>query len=273
MCLCHVVECPLWPLQYVRYMEKKTLWCGYWIGLGILSLVGIGRGQHTFLLYLVSKLSFLSMTLDFPQPSYPGQIWPQRVTTTTIVLHVCLFLCVKAAGSAIGELPPYVMAGVVRLSGADPDDAEYQPRTRVYFLKTLTIFFYKSKLSFCSMKEGFFLQFIYSSFSSYQVPNPSFVPAGLTFVKMHIQVISLALSLLGAALQKPYREYWEAQKAKPHHHTGEGTPTEESWLSWPVERVVVIMVCFFVCSIVSSMAQSCVKRRQQGKCIQKKKAG
>ncbi|TWW74322.1 Vacuole membrane protein 1 [Takifugu flavidus] len=82
-----------------------------------------------------------------------------------------------------------------------------------------------------------------------------------------------ALSLLGAALQKPYREYWEAQKAKPHHHTGEGTPTEESWLSWPVERVVVIMVCFFVCSIVSSMAQSCVKRRQQGKCIQKKKAG
>uniref|UniRef100_A0A674NQN3 Vacuole membrane protein 1 n=1 Tax=Takifugu rubripes TaxID=31033 RepID=A0A674NQN3_TAKRU len=264
MCLCHVVECPLWPLQYVRYMEKKTLWCGYWIGLGILSLVGIGRGQHTFLLYLVSKLSFLSMTLDFPQPSYPGQIWPQRVTTSnrpsTIVLHVCLFLCVKAAGSAIGELPPYVMAGVVRLSGADPDDAEYQPRTRGNSGNS---------------------HLVYSSFSSYQVPNPSFVPAGLTFVKMHIQVISLhmveqigrALSLLGAALQKPYREYWEAQKAKPHHHTGEGTPTEESWLSWPVERVVVIMVCFFVCSIVSSMAQSCVKRRQQGKCIQKKKAG
>lgn len=54
MCLCHVVDRPsLWPLQYVRYMEKKTLWCAYWVGLGILSSVGLGTGLHTFLLYLV----------------------------------------------------------------------------------------------------------------------------------------------------------------------------------------------------------------------------
>lgn len=56
MCLCHVVDRPsLWPLQYVRYMEKKTLWCAYWVGLGILSSVGLGTGLHTFLLYLVRK--------------------------------------------------------------------------------------------------------------------------------------------------------------------------------------------------------------------------
>lgn len=56
MCLCHVVDRPsLWPLQYVCYMEKKTLWCAYWLGLGILSSVGLGTGLHTFLLYLVRR--------------------------------------------------------------------------------------------------------------------------------------------------------------------------------------------------------------------------
>lgn len=38
--------------KYVCYMEKKTLWCAYWLGLGILSSVGLGTGLHTFLLYL-----------------------------------------------------------------------------------------------------------------------------------------------------------------------------------------------------------------------------
>lgn len=43
-------------LQYVQYMEKKILWCAYWVGLGILSSVGLGTGLHTFLLYLVRSL-------------------------------------------------------------------------------------------------------------------------------------------------------------------------------------------------------------------------
>ncbi len=32
------------------------MWCCYWIGLGILSSVGLGTGLHTFLLYLVGGL-------------------------------------------------------------------------------------------------------------------------------------------------------------------------------------------------------------------------
>jgi hypothetical protein len=43
-------------LQYVKFIEKYVLWCSYWIGLGILSSVGLGTGLHTFLLYLVSDL-------------------------------------------------------------------------------------------------------------------------------------------------------------------------------------------------------------------------
>ncbi|CAB1434771.1 unnamed protein product [Pleuronectes platessa] len=83
---------------------------------------------------------------------------------------------------------------------------------------------------------------------------------------------------------KPFREHLEAQKAKLHHRAGEGIPThmeldphlaysirsrgesrEENWLSWLFEKVLVIMVCFFVCSIVNSMAQGYAKRRQREK--------
>jgi len=36
---------------------------------------------------------------------------------------------------------------------------------------------------------------------------------------------------------------------------------ESSWLSWLYEKVVVIMIAYFVISIINSMAQSYHKRR------------
>lgn len=67
MCLCHVVNQPsFWPpVQHVRYIEKKTLLCSNWVGLGILSSVGLGT--DTFLLYLVRTFfSCVSMTSCLP---------------------------------------------------------------------------------------------------------------------------------------------------------------------------------------------------------------
>ena len=42
-------------------IEKYVLWCGWWVGLGILSSVGLGTGLHTFLLYL-GTYSFVSFS-------------------------------------------------------------------------------------------------------------------------------------------------------------------------------------------------------------------
>ncbi len=39
--------------------ENYLLWCGWWVGLGILSSVGLGTGLHTFLLYLGQSPCFL----------------------------------------------------------------------------------------------------------------------------------------------------------------------------------------------------------------------
>ncbi|GAA6106329.1 vacuole membrane protein 1 [Tachysurus ichikawai] len=74
-----------------------------------------------------------------------------------------------------------------------------------------------------------------------------------------------AIPGVGVSLQKPFREYLESQRAKLHHPAGDGTPAGESWLSWVFEKVVLVMVCYFILSIINSMAQSYAKRQQQRK--------
>uniref|UniRef100_A0A3P9D9B8 Vacuole membrane protein 1 n=1 Tax=Maylandia zebra TaxID=106582 RepID=A0A3P9D9B8_9CICH len=299
--------------QYVCYMEKKTLWCAYWVGLGILSSVGLGTGLHTFLLYLGPHIASVTLaayecgSVDFPEPPYPEQIvCPQqetlqgKVSLWTILSKVRLEACMWGVGTAIGELPPYFMARAARLSGTEPDDEDYQEFEEMLDQAEATQdFSFRAKVSVQKLiqKVGFF-----GILACASIPNPLFDLAGITcghflvpfwtffgatligkaLIKMHIQklfviitfskhiveqMVSLigSVPLLGAALQKPFREYLEAQKAKLHHLTGEGIPAEESWLSWLFEKVVVIMVCFFVCSIVNSMAQSYAKRKRQEK--------
>lgn len=38
---------------------------------------------------------------------------------------------------------------------------------------------------------------------------------------------------------------------------------DDNWLSWVFEKLVLVMVCYFVISIVNSTAQSYGKRLQQ----------
>ena len=69
---------PLYP-QSIRRLEKQLLWCMYWVGLGVLSSVGLGTGLHTFLLYLGPHIAAVTLaayeceSLDFPEPPYPDE--------------------------------------------------------------------------------------------------------------------------------------------------------------------------------------------------------
>ncbi|XP_043574066.1 vacuole membrane protein 1 isoform X2 [Chiloscyllium plagiosum] len=244
--------------QYVRFMEKKFLWCAYWVGLGILSSVGLGTGLHTFLLYL-------------------------------------------GAGTAIGELPPYFMARAARLSGTETDEELEEILERDQNAEDLPN---RAKLAVQHLvqKVGFF-----GILACASIPNPLFDLAGITcghflvpfwtffgatligkaIVKMHIQklfviimfskhIVEQMVSLIGAipslgpSLQKPFREYLEAQKAKLHHKSGDAVEANENWLSWIFEKVVIVMVCYFILSIVNSMAQSYAKRIQSQKYTEEK---
>ncbi|XP_021574625.1 vacuole membrane protein 1 isoform X2 [Carlito syrichta] len=241
--------------QYVQRIEKQFLLYAYWIGLGILSSVGLGTGLHTFLLYL-------------------------------------------GIGTAIGELPPYFMARAARLSGAEPDDEEYQEfEEMLEHAETAQDFASRAKLAVQNLvqKVGFF-----GILACASIPNPLFDLAGITcghflvpfwtffgatligkaIIKMHIQKIFViiifskhiveqmvafigAVPGIGPSLQKPFQEYLEAQRQKLHHKSDMGTPQGENWLSWMFEKLVVVMVCYFILSIINSMAQSYAKRIQQ----------
>merc|ERR1712136_616550 len=117
--------------MYLRSTEKEILWCLYWLGLGVLSSVGLGTGLHTFLLYLGPHIAAVTLaayecgTLNFPSPPYPDRIvCPENeddssriaVTVWSIMSKVRLEAMMWGAGTALGELPPYFMARAARLS-------------------------------------------------------------------------------------------------------------------------------------------------------------
>ncbi|XP_028937644.1 vacuole membrane protein 1 [Ornithorhynchus anatinus] len=297
--------------QYVQYMEKKFLWCAYWVGLGILSSVGLGTGLHTFLLYLGPHIASVTLaayecnSVNFPEPPYPDQIiCPSEegiegsISLWTIISKVRLEACMWGAGTAIGELPPYFMARAARLSGAEPDDEEYQEfEEMLEHAETAQDFASRAKLAVQNLvqKVGFL-----GILACASIPNPLFDLAGITcghflvpfwtffgatligkaIIKMHIQklfviitfskhIVEQMVALIGAvprigpSLQKPFQEYLEAQRLKLHHKSEEGLPQGENWLSWIFEKLVIVMVCYFILSIINSMAQSYAKRIQQ----------
>ncbi|KAM8977205.1 vacuole membrane protein 1 [Pelodytes ibericus] len=297
--------------QYVQYVEKKFLWCAYWVGLGILSSVGLGTGLHTFLLYLGPHIASVTLaayecnSVNFPEPPYPDAIVcpdeegaEQSITLLAIISKVRLEACMWGAGTAIGELPPYFMARAARLSGAEPDDEEYEEfEEMLEHAESAQDFASRAKLAVQNLiqKVGFL-----GILACASIPNPLFDLAGITcghflvpfwtffgatligkaIIKMHIQklfviitfskhIVEQMVSLIGSvpsigsSLQKPLQEYLESQRKKLHLKSDNGAPQGENWLSWAFEKLVIVMVFYFILSIINSMAQSYAKRVQQ----------
>ena len=49
--------------EQMQAAEKYLLWCLWWVGLGVLSSVGLGTGLHTFILYLGPHIAGLCNSL------------------------------------------------------------------------------------------------------------------------------------------------------------------------------------------------------------------
>ncbi|CAH0549366.1 unnamed protein product [Brassicogethes aeneus] len=223
----------------VQGVYKKILWCLYWIGLGILSSVGLGTGLHTFLLYLGPHIARVTLAayecggLNFPEPPYPDDIiCPMKsdgiaVTIFSIMSKVRLEAMCWGAGTALGELPPYFMARAARLSGIDPDDednelAEFEELQKKQQNKEELTLIEKGKIFVEDLvqKVGFL-----GILACASIPNPLFDLAGITcghflvpfwtffgatligkaVIKMHIQklfvIIAFNESLISKALE------------------------------------------------------------------------
>ncbi|CAM1325785.1 VMP1 (predicted) [Pycnogonum litorale] len=178
--------------KFIQYIEKQILWCCYWLGLGILSSVGLGTGLHTFLLYLgphiasVTLAAFECESLNFPEPPYPDEIVcpddsvPSSIISIwTIMSKVRLEAFMWGAGTALGELPPYFMAKAARLSGSDPDDEELEEFEELlqHQRDANQSFLDRAKLAVEKLVErvGFF-----GILACASIPNPLFDLAGIT---------------------------------------------------------------------------------------------
>ncbi|XP_054728885.1 vacuole membrane protein 1 [Anastrepha obliqua] len=200
------------------------------------------------------------------------------------------------AGTALGELPPYFMAKAARLSGYDPDDAEELAEFEALKAKrnqTNLSLMDKGKLFMERVVERVGFLGILACAS---IPNPLFDLAGITcghflvpfwtffgatligkaIIKMHIQkvfviiafneaLIERAVDLLGKLpifgkkLQEPFKGFLNNQKKHLHRQR---QPAAESGnlLSKVFETFVICMVCYFIISIVNSLAQNYHKR-------------
>lgn len=299
--------------KQVQDVEEFLLWCFYWIGLGILSSVGLGTGLHTFLLYLgphiaqVTLAAWECQSLDFPEPPYPKEILcPENGQTSTVGLltimsKVRLEAFMWGAGTAIGELPPYFMAKAARLSGVDLDDEDLEEVEKLEELesaKELDLWTRTKKGIFDFVKRmGFFGILVCAS-----IPNPLFDLAGITcghclipfwtffgatligkaIIKMHLQktfvilsfsktyvetVLQLAgdIPVIGPYIQSPFKKALAAQRNSLHRKPGETLVKKPSALAWIFEKVVLLMVAYFLLSIINSMAQAYDKRLQEEK--------
>ena len=123
--------------NYLLFIEKKFFWCCYWVGLGILSSVGLGTGLHTFILYLGPHIASVTLaayecgSLRFPEPPYPDEIVcpddlveGEVISVLSIMSKVRLEAFMWGTGTALGELPPYFMAKASRLSGQTEEELE-----------------------------------------------------------------------------------------------------------------------------------------------------
>ncbi|XP_033107861.1 vacuole membrane protein 1-like [Anneissia japonica] len=297
--------------EYLNSTWAKLSWCVYWIGLGILSSVGLGTGLHTFLLYLgphiaaVTLASFECQSVDFPQPPYPDEIiCPKEVpegaviTIWNVISKVRLEAFMWGAGTALGELPPYFMAKAARLTGEDPDNEDYAEFESFMENSGEKQKDFVTRLKFAVQNLVQRVGFI-GILACASIPNPLFDLAGITcghflvpfwtffgatiigkaVIKMHIQKFFVVLVFsehhvetlvnivgtipkVGAMVQLPFKEYLEGQKAKLHHKPGTYSKQGTNWLSWIFEKVIIVMVMYFVISIINSMAQSYAKRLQ-----------
>lgn len=135
---------------HVALQSVITHWIAFiiwWVGLGVLSSIGLGTGMHSGLLFLFPHLYFISASaehcnnLDFDStvnmwgntmkpgklfacahPSAPADFLA-NVTFLGLLLKAALPSLLWGAGTALGELPPYAASYAARKAGLEDEDA------------------------------------------------------------------------------------------------------------------------------------------------------
>lgn len=112
-----------------RYVLEYVVW---WVGLGVLSSVGLGTGMHSGLLFLfphVAKVTLTANTCKSVNFASSHDMWfqtaefacppetPDTISFWAIVGKALLPTLLWGAGTAMGEVPPYALSYALAKAG------------------------------------------------------------------------------------------------------------------------------------------------------------
>eukprot|EP00033_Pygsuia_biforma_P002774 GCRY01003063.1.p1 GENE.GCRY01003063.1~~GCRY01003063.1.p1 ORF type:complete len:416 (-),score=72.81 GCRY01003063.1:36-1283(-) len=154
--------------EYLKMGEQGLLYIVWWIGLGVLSSIGLGTGMHSGILFLFPHIIRVCMavaacgTIEFksfgdmwwnsdPELFQCEEVAPEnQVSFWHIVMKVIIPCILWGSGTAMGEIPPYLVAWAARQAGKanreleelsnTVDDHDIITRMKVWMLDILDSF-------------------------------------------------------------------------------------------------------------------------------------
>ncbi|CAK64980.1 unnamed protein product (macronuclear) [Paramecium tetraurelia] len=170
--------------ELVRQGDEIAYFMLYWLVLGIMSSVGLGTGLHTFVLYLgphIAKTTIQAYECNALPLFVPSKYATQYVECPKEATGIAMFDIVKQVyfetvlfgiGTAIGELPPYFVARAAALANKKLEELE-----EVLEKKDENTFMHRMKLLIYNklQKNAFLTVMLCAS-----IPNPLFDLAGIT---------------------------------------------------------------------------------------------
>mmetsp|Transcript_16457 Transcript_16457/g.29687 ORF Transcript_16457/g.29687 Transcript_16457/m.29687 type:complete len:246 (-) Transcript_16457:34-771(-) len=215
---------------------------------------------------------------DCPTPD------PEHVSIFTILLAVQIESFLWGFGTALGELPPYFIAKAAAAAGKKADELEELDAEEKGLVHKL-----KMAIGYHLQKYSFITVLLMAS-----IPNPLFDLAGLmcghfgipllTFLgattigkavfKVHIQMIftiflfsehhiELVLKLIESIippLSGTLSAMLERQKKQLHSPS---LSSEKTWLQAGWESVIVLMIGYFVVSLLNSLVQNEIEKQEK----------
>ena len=286
-------------IHYVDYFDRHTneinqvlLFCGFWCGLGVLSSIGLGTGLHTFVLYLAPKaMQFVMASYECnaialmtphrlsisPEFECPADSSGVPITFWNLLHVIQLEGLLWGLGTALGELPPYIIAKKARQAGKTAEELEELDKSAD---RSKLLYKLKRKVFDHVEKHAFVTVLILAS-----VPNPLFDLAGITcghllipfwtfliatavgkaIIKVHIQlffiifmsskeildrfILFLETSVFGS-FGLHIKDIVDSQRRSLLHHDNKSQGS--NWFGKVWNGVLIVIIGYFIISIVDS---------------------